>query len=111
MAQQHRRSVPRHLPQRPAKRRIVVHVARGGAPQDRYGSYAGLGVRIEDDVVCTVTGAEVLSAGVPVDPDQAPHPPPPPPRTRPSCPLSFLDMKAGIHLDHGADFMARKPLA
>jgi len=38
--------------------------------EDRYGSYAGLGVRIEDDVVCTESGAEVMSAGVPVDPDQ-----------------------------------------
>jgi Xaa-Pro aminopeptidase len=32
-----------------------------------YGPYAGIGVRIEDDVAVTGAGPEVLSAAVPVD--------------------------------------------
>lgn len=38
--------------------------------QDRFGAYAGIGVRIEDDVTCTDSGVEVLSSGVPSDPDE-----------------------------------------
>lgn len=42
--------------------------------QDRFGAYAGIGVRIEDDVVCTESGVDVLSSGVPSDPDEVPTP-------------------------------------
>lgn len=35
-----------------------------------YGPYAGIGVRIEDDVAVTGSRPEVLSAGVPVDPQE-----------------------------------------
>ncbi len=35
-----------------------------------YGPYAGIGIRIEDDVAVTSSGPEVLSAGVPVDPQE-----------------------------------------
>ncbi|KAF8072937.1 ICP55 [Scenedesmus sp. PABB004] len=36
----------------------------------QFGRWAGLGVRIEDDVLVTPAGAEVLSCDVPVDPDE-----------------------------------------
>jgi Xaa-Pro aminopeptidase len=41
--------------------------------EERFGAYAGLGVRIEDDVAVGVGGPEVLSAGVPVDADDVEH--------------------------------------
>ncbi len=34
---------------------------------EAFGPFAGLGMRIEDDVAVTMGGPEVLSAGVPVD--------------------------------------------
>ena len=34
---------------------------------EAFGPFAGLGMRIEDDVAVTLAGPEVLSAGVPVD--------------------------------------------
>lgn len=37
--------------------------------EDRYGAFAGIGVRIEDDVICGTEGPEVISAGVPTDID------------------------------------------
>jgi len=36
--------------------------------EERYGEYRGIGVRIEDDVLITPGGCEVLSAAVPTDP-------------------------------------------
>ena len=32
----------------------------------RYGNWAGIGIRIEDDVLVTAGGPEVLTAGIPV---------------------------------------------
>ena len=34
---------------------------------EAFGPFAGIGMRIEDDVAVTLGGPEVLSAGVPVD--------------------------------------------
>eukprot|EP00879_Flechtneria_rotunda_P028716 GHRR01030931.1.p1 GENE.GHRR01030931.1~~GHRR01030931.1.p1 ORF type:complete len:455 (+),score=161.77 GHRR01030931.1:479-1843(+) len=36
----------------------------------QFGAYAGIGVRIEDDVLVSTSGAQVLSDIVPVDPDE-----------------------------------------
>lgn len=39
-------------------------------PKDqKFGAFAGIGIRIEDDILCTADGAEVMSAGVPVEVD------------------------------------------
>jgi hypothetical protein len=34
----------------------------------RYGRFAGIGVRLEDDIAITATGPEVMSNAVPLDP-------------------------------------------
>jgi Xaa-Pro aminopeptidase len=53
----------------PMREGVVLTVEPGiyiPADAQRYGEYAGIGVRLEDDVAVTAGGAEVLSADAPV---------------------------------------------
>lgn len=59
-------------PHRTLEHGVVLAIEPGlYIPNDpQFGAYAGIGVRIEDDVLCSHSGAEVLSDAVPVDPDE-----------------------------------------
>ena len=54
----------------PMQEGVVLTIEPGlyipGDPE-AFGPFAGIGMRIEDDVAVTLAGPEVLSAGVPVD--------------------------------------------
>ena len=50
---------------------LPIHIAKPHHPiypSIRYGAFRGIGVRIEDDVLVTPNGCEVLSAGVTTSP-------------------------------------------
>ena len=57
---------------RPLEAGVVLTIEPGLYIPDReeFGALAGIGVRLEDDVAVTVDGAEVLSAGAPLDPGE-----------------------------------------
>ena len=38
-----------------------------------FGDYAGVGIRLEDDIAITAGEAEVMSAGVPLQPEDVEH--------------------------------------